>query len=353
MDRMREENDFAGLDAEFFSTSNVGGKAPDVGQGAQMLGDAMDVAALARLDVLVTCQGSEYTQKIYPELRKAGWQGIFIDAARSLRMQSDSVLILDPVNLDVIQRGLRAGIKTYCGPNCTVSLMMMATVGLFRAGLVEWVSSMTYQAASGAGARNMQELAAQMHALGEVARPVLQDASKTALDMERAVAQAQRDGSLPTTEFGHPLAGSLLPWIDAAVEHGQTREEWKGHVEANKILDLSPPVPVDGLCVRVASMRCHAQALTLKLRRDVPLDEVTAQIAEGNPWVRVVPNTKEASLSGLTPARVSGTLEVPIGRLRKMRMGPEYVAAFTVGDQLLWGAAEPLRRMLLILRSRL
>lgn len=353
LDRMRAEDDFADIDAEFFSTSNSGGRAPDVGQGDKTLGDAWDVDALRRFDALVTCQGGDYTTRVYPELRKAGYKGYWIDAARALRMQSDTVLILDPVNLPVIRKGLDAGIRTFCGANCTVSLMLMGMVGLLRDGLVEWVSTMTYQAASGAGARQMKELAAQMRALGELTGPLLDDPASSALQIEQAVTRAQRDGALPMEALARPLAASLLPWIDQPVEHGQSREEWKGHVEANKILDLSPPVPVDGLCVRVGSMRCHAQALTIKLKRDVPLGDISGLIAGGNDWVRVVDNTPDATLDQLTPAAVSGTLDVPVGRLRKMRMGPQYLAAFTVGDQLLWGAAEPLRRMLHIIAGTL
>jgi aspartate-semialdehyde dehydrogenase len=353
MDRMREEGDFEGLEPKFFSTSNVGADAPDVGHGSDKLGDAHDVAALEKLDVILTCQGGDYTKDVYPKLRQRGFSGYFIDAASALRMADEAVLVLDPVNLDVIRAGLASGAKTYCGPNCTVSLMLMALAGLFKAGHVEWLSTMTYQAASGAGANNMRELVEQMAAIGQVTAPILADPTKTALDLDRAVTAAQRDGTLPTKHFKHPLAASLLPWIDSAVEHGQTREELKGMVETNKILGLSPPVPVDGQCVRIGAMRCHSQAFTVKLKKSVPIDEITDLIRNDNQWVRLVENTPEATLSKLTPTAISGTLEVAIGRLRKMRIGPEYLTAFSVGDQLLWGAAEPLRRMLGILREHL
>jgi aspartate-semialdehyde dehydrogenase len=352
MDRMREERDFDGIACTFFSTSSAGGAGPDVGQGPTKLLDAHSLESLEKHDVLVSCQGGDYTTAVYSRLRGRGWGGYWIDAASTLRMADETVLTLDPVNLEVIHRGLSAGIKTYAGPNCTVSLMLMALAGLFKAGHVEWLSSMTYQAASGAGANNMRELVAQMAAIGAISAPLLADPASSALDIDRAVTSAQRDGSLPVQYFKHPLAGSLLPWIDKPVEDGQSREEWKGFVETNKILGLSPPVPVDGQCVRIGAMRCHSQGFTIKLRRALPLDEVTELIARGNPWVRLVENTPAASLAELTPTAVSGKLEVAIGRLRKMRMGPEYVTAFSVGDQLLWGAAEPLRRMIRILRER-
>jgi len=352
MERMRAEGDLDGIEPSFFSTSSPGAPGPEVGGASKPLLDARDTGALADFDVLVSCQGGAYTKEIYPGLRSRGWQGYWIDAASALRMDDDAVLILDPVNRRVIDRALDAGKKTFCGPNCTTSLMLMAMAGLYRAGLVEWVSTMTYQAASGGGARHMRELVAQMGGLADAAADLLQDPASSAIDVDRALTAALRDGSLPTTEFGYPLAASLLPWIDSAVADGQTREEWKGHVESNKILATESPIPVDGLCVRVGAMRCHAQALTVKLARDVPLDEVEALLGEAHPWVEVVTNEPDATLSRLTPAAVTGTLTVPIGRLRKMRMGGEYLAAFTVGDQLLWGAAEPLRRMLGILRER-
>lgn len=351
MDRMREERDFDGIACTFFSTSNAGSAAPDVGQGPGKLADAHSLEDLEKHDLLLSCQGGDYTSEIYPKLRARGYAGYWIDAASTLRMTDETVLVLDPVNRSVIDDGLARGLKTYAGANCTVSLMLMALAGLFKAGHVEWLSSMTYQAASGAGANNMRELVLQMAALGRITAPLLDDPAATALDIDRAVTRAQRDGSLPVQYFKHPLAASLLPWIDKPVEFGQSREEWKGLVETNKILGLSPAIPVDGQCVRVGAMRCHSQGFTIKLRRAVPIEEVTELIAHGNPWVRVVPNTPEATLAELTPTAVSGTLGVPIGRLRKMRLGPEYVTAFSVGDQLLWGAAEPLRRMLRILRE--
>ena len=351
MDRMREERDFEGIACTFFSTSNAGAAAPDVGRGPSKLVDAHSIEDLEKQDVLLSCQGGDYTQEIYPKLRGRGYAGYWIDAASALRMSDETVLILDPVNMSVIEEGLARGVKTFAGPNCTVSLMLMALAGLFKSGQVEWLSSMTYQAASGAGANNMRELVAQMAVLGKLAGPLLNDPAATALDIDRTVTKAQRDGSLPVQYFKHPLAASLLPWIDKPVDLGQSREEWKGFAETNKILGLSPPIPVDGQCVRIGSMRCHSQGFTIKLRRAIPIEDVTALIKEGNPWVRLVENTPEATLAELTPTAVSGTLQVPIGRLRKMRLGPEYVTAFSVGDQLLWGAAEPLRRMVRILRE--
>jgi aspartate-semialdehyde dehydrogenase len=351
MGRMREENDFEGLEASFFSTSSPGKPGPDVGQGATVLGDAHDLDALARHEVIVTCQGGDYTKAVYPALRAAGWDGYWIDAASALRMDDAATLVLDPVNGDAVRQAVADGGKTFVGANCTVSLLLMGLVGLLRTGEVEWISSMTYQAASGAGARNMAELVAQMRHLGHHAGAVLDDPAQGALALDQAVADALRRGDHPTAEFGAPLAANALPWIDRLVDDGQTREEWKAMVEANKILGNDTPLPIDGLCVRIGAMRSHAQAVTLKLKRDLPLDEVTARIAEAHRWVDVVPNDKAATLAGLTPVAAAGTLQVPVGRLRKMKMGPEYLAAFTVGDQLLWGAAEPLRRMLGILRA--
>jgi aspartate-semialdehyde dehydrogenase len=311
---------------------------------------ATDVEALKRLPVIIACQGGDYTNEIYPKLRSAGWKGYWIDAASALRMQDDATIILDPVNLPLIERALADGKRDFIGGNCTVSLMMMAIAGLLRHDLVEWITSMTYQAASGAGAAHMRELADQMAHLGEVAKPLLADPGASALDIERRVSDAVRNGGLPRAHFGQALAGSLLPWIDKDLGDGQSREEWKGQAETNKILGRSMrPIPMDGICVRVGAMRCHSQALTIKLKQDVPLDEVQGIVAEGNEWVRVVPNRKEESLAELTPAAVTGKLSVPVGRLRKLPMGGDYLAAFTVGDQLLWGAAEPLRRMLRIL----
>ncbi|MDH4095421.1 MAG: aspartate-semialdehyde dehydrogenase [Betaproteobacteria bacterium] len=348
--RMREERDFELIEPVFFSTSQAGGKGPAIGTDTGPVRDAMDIDALKRLPVLVACQGGDYTNEVYPRLRSAGWTGYWIDAASALRMKDHAAIVLDPVNMPVIERALAEGKRDYIGGNCTVSLMMMGVAGLFQHDLVEWMTSMTYQAASGAGAANMRELAAQMAHLGDVAKPMLGDPGATALDIERRVSEAVRNGGMPKEHFGQALAGSLLPWIDKDLGDGQSREEWKGQAETNKILGRSErPIPVDGICVRVAAMRCHSQALTIKLRKDVPLDEVQGIVAEGNEWVRVVPNRREESLAELTPAAVTGKLTVPIGRLRKLPMGGDYLSAFTVGDQLLWGAAEPLRRMLRIL----
>ena len=350
MQRMREEGNFAGLECVFFSTSNAGGQAPPEGGKNASLKNASDLKALADCEVLISCQGGDYTTEVYGPLRKSGWQGYWIDAASTLRIADDSLIILDPVNADVIERGLEKGIRSYIGGNCTVSLMLMACAGLLKAGLVEWVSSMTYQAASGGGAAKMLELVKQM---GLLVDPVRKSPSENALEVDRMVIDAQRSSSLPTAEFGAPLAGSLLAWIDKDMPGGQTKEEWKAMAEANKILGLNPPVPMDGICVRVGTMRCHSQGLTIKLKKDVPLAEIEQIISGTNEWVKLVPNDKASTLRDLTPTAVSGTLTVPIGRLHKLKMGPEYLGAFTVGDQLLWGAAEPLRRMLNILREHL
>lgn len=353
MQRMGEENDFAGIEPTFFSTSQVGRPGPDIGVAVPPLEDAFDIEALKSLDVIVTCQGGDYTKEIYPRLRQAGFDGYWIDAASTLRMDDRAVIVLDPVNRQVIDESLDRGIKTYVGGNCTVSLALMGLGGLFEAGLVEWMTSMTYQAASGAGAQNMRELLAQMQGLSGAVAGELADPASAILDIDRKVTAAMRDGSLPTERFGAPLAGSLLPWIDSRLDNGQSKEEWKGGVETNKILGLAQgTIPVDGLCVRIGAMRCHAQAFTIKLKADVPLDEIEARIGEHNQWVSVVPNDKPETLARLTPAAVTGTLQVPVGRLRKLAMGGEYLCAFSVGDQLLWGAAEPLRRMLTILRER-
>jgi aspartate-semialdehyde dehydrogenase len=355
MQRMRDENDFAGLEPVFFSTSNIGGSAPaEAGPGSTLL-DARDLKKLASCEVLISCQGGDYTTEVFAPLRKNGWRGYWIDAASTLRMADDAVIILDPVNLGVIERGLAHDVRNYIGGNCTVSLMLMAAAGLFQTDLVEWMTTMTYQAASGAGAAKMLELVQQMNYLVD---PVRRSPSENALEVDRMVIAAQRSESLPTEEFGAPLAGSLLAWIDREMidremPTGQTREEWKGMAETNKILGLNPPVPVDGICVRVGTMRCHSQGLVIKLKKDIPLAEIEQIIAGANQWVRVVPNNKEATLRDLTPTKVSGTLDVAIGRLHKLKLGPEYLGAFTVGDQLLWGAAEPLRRMLNILRQHL
>jgi len=352
MERMTAEGDFGGLEAHFFSTSNAGGKGPNVGAGETVLIDAHDIKTLTAMDVLVTCQGGGYTTEVYPKVRATGWKGYWIDAASTLRLEDDARIILDPVNREVIDAALASGIKTYVGGNCTVSLMLMALCGLFKADLVEWLTSMTYQAASGAGAENMRELVKQIAVIGQASGALLDDPASTALDLDRRVTAVLRSGDLPVEHFAVPLAASLIPWIDRPVELGQSREEWKGFVETNRILATKRPIQVDGICVRVGAMRCHSQALTIKLRKDVPIDEIEGLIAHGNDWVKLVENTKDASLKHLTPATVSGKLEVPIGRLRKMRMGGEYLSAFTVGDQLLWGAAEPLRRMLVILREQ-
>jgi len=350
MQRMREENDFSLIEPVFFTTSNVGGKAPNFGKEAASLKDARDVDALKTMDIIITCQGGDYTTEVFPKLRAAGWQGHWIDAASSLRMKDDAVIILDPVNLDVIKASLAKGGKNWIGGNCTVSLMMMAIGGLFKAGLIDWMTSMTYQAASGAGAQNMRELLSQMGEAHRSVKSLLDDPASAILDIDREVAGILRDESFPTSNFGVPLAGSLIPWIDKDLGNGQSREEWKGQAETNKILGRdATPIPVDGLCVRIGAMRCHSQAMTIKLKKDVPLDEINAMLAAHNDWVKVVPNQREISMTDLTPAAVTGTLTVPVGRLRKLSMGPEYLSAFTVGDQLLWGAAEPLRRMLRIL----
>ena len=352
MERMRAERDFDAIEATFFTTSNVGGAGPTIGKPVGALRDANDIAALARNDVIITCQGGDYTKAVHPKLRAAGWRGYWIDAASALRMDKDAVIVLDPVNRPVIDKAVAAGVRDFIGGNCTVSLMLMAIDGLLKADLVEWVSAMTYQAASGAGAQNMRELLQQMGELHFAAKGLLDDPASAILDIDREVAGILRDQDFPTEHFGVPLAGSLLPWVDTDLGNGQSREEWKGHAETNKILGReSRPIDIDGLCVRVGAMRCHSQGLTVKLRRDVPLAEIESLLANANPWVRVVPNRRDETLKRLTPVAVTGTLEVPIGRLRKLRMGGEYLSAFTVGDQLLWGAAEPLRRMLTILQQ--
>lgn len=350
MDRMRAEQDFALIEPVFFSTSSVGGQGPDIGQDTPPLKDAKSIAELKTLDVIITCQGGDYSTEIYPQLRAAGWKGYWIDAASTLRMKEDAVIILDPVNRTVIEAALAQGVKDYIGGNCTVSLMLMGLGGLFAHGLVEWLSAMTYQAASGAGAQNMRELIQQMGAIHGAVADKLADPASAILDIDRIVAETLRSSDLPTQHFGAPLAGSLIPWIDKQLENGQSREEWKGQAETNKILGRAhDPVPIDGLCVRVGAMRCHSQALTIKLTRAAPLDELVEIIDSANSWVKVVPNERDVSMRELTPAAVTGTLTVPVGRLRKLNMGPDYLAAFTCGDQLLWGAAEPLRRMLRIL----
>ncbi len=354
MQRMREENDFADIEEPvFFTTSQVGQQGPDIGKAIPPLKDATDTDELKQMEVILTCQGGGYTKQVHQALRDAGWQGYWIDAASTLRMADHSIIVLDPVNRAVIDRALDEGIKDYIGGNCTVSLMLMALGGLFQHDLVEWMTAMTYQAASGAGARNMRELLQQMGALHAAAADLLDDPAAAILEIDRKVTEAMRGDDFPTDQFGVPLAGSLIPWIDVKLDNGQSREEWKGQVETNKILGRGDqPIPIDGICVRIGAMRSHSQALTIKLKRDVPLDEIETMLDEANPWSRVIPNEREITMHELTPAKVTGTLEVPVGRLRKMNMGPEYLSAFTVGDQLLWGAAEPLRRMLRILLER-
>ncbi len=356
IDRMRDEHDFElGFAPAFFTTSQVGALGPDVGQGTAPLLDAKNLDELARLDIVLSCQGGDYTNDVHPRLRAAGWAGYWIDSASSLRMKDNAVIILDPVNRSVIDRALAGGIRDFAGGNCTVSLMLMAMHGLIERGWVEWITAMTYQAASGAGAKYLEELVAQMRAIGDAARSLLDHptAAGVALELDRTVARTLRSPAFPTQTIGAPLAASLIPWIDRAVGGGQTREEWKAAAEANKIMGLDPPLPVDGICVRVGAMRCHSQGLTLKLRRDVPLDEVEGVIRDSNPWVRLVPNTPADTLASLSPAAVSGKLDVASGRLHKLNLGPDVLGAFTVGDQLLWGAAEPLRRMLRILLGAL
>ncbi len=350
MQRMQEERDFDAIEPVFFTTSQVGQAGPDIGRDVPALKDASNIEELKAMDAIVTCQGGDYTKSVYGELRRAGWQGYWIDAASSLRMAEDSIIVLDPVNRGVIEQGLADGIKTYVGGNCTVSLMLMAIGGLFEQDLVEWVTPMTYQAASGAGARNMRELISQMGAIDNQVRALIDDPASAILEIDRKVADFIRSADYPLESWPVPLAGSLIPWIDVQLESGQSKEEWKAEVETNKILGRGDrPVPIDGLCVRIGAMRCHSQALTIKLKKDAPLDEIHSIIGQHNDWVKVVPNDRDVTMQELTPAAVTGTLTVPVGRMRKLSMGPEYLSAFTVGDQLLWGAAEPLRRMLRIL----
>ena len=350
MERMREENDFAHVEPVFFTTSQPGQAGPDVGVDIPPLQSAFDIDMLQQMDIILTCQGGDYTKQVYPQLRSAGWQGYWIDAASALRMEESSIIVLDPVNSHVVEQGLASGVKDYIGGNCTVSLMLMALGGLFNANLVEWASSMTYQAASGAGAQNMRELVDQMGVIKESVADQLANPASAILDIDRQVTATLRSESLPVDNWGYPLAGSLLPYIDSQLDNGQSREEWKNQAETNKILHREGnPIPLDGLCVRIGSMRCHSQALTIKLTQDVPLDEIESMLAEANPWAQVIANDREPSIAQLTPATVTGGLTVPVGRLRKMNMGSHYLSAFTVGDQLLWGAAEPLRRMLRII----
>ena len=354
MERMMAENDFAKITPVFFTTSQAGQKAPDVGKDVPDLIDAHDIDTLMEMDIIISCQGGSYTEAVRPKLAESGWKGVWIDAASTLRMADDSIIVLDPVNRHVIEKALSSGIKTFIGGNCTVSLMLMALGGLFAHDVVEWVSSMTYQAASGAGARNMRELLQQMGYLRDAVAPELADPASAILDIDRKVTDAMRSESCPNENFGVPLAGSLIPWIDVALENGQSKEEWKAVAETNKILGRGEQrIPIDGTCVRVGAMRCHSQALTIKLKQDVPIDEIESMLAEANAWSRVIPNERESTVRELSPTAVTGTLNVPVGRLRKMNIGAQYLNAFTVGDQLLWGAAEPLRRMLRIVLGAL
>ncbi len=350
MQRMQEEQDFKLVEPVFFTTSQAGEAAPDMGQSETHLKDANNLDELAKMDIIITCQGGDYTKAIHQPLRDAGWQGYWIDAASSLRMKDDAVIILDPVNRHVIDEALAKGLKDFIGGNCTVSLMLIALGGLFAEDLIEWVSPMTYQAASGAGAKNMRELITQMGDIFDTVKSPLSDPASAILEIDQAVAERLRSGDFPVDQFGVPLAGSLIPWIDTQLPSGQSREEWKAGAETNKILGIQTnPIAIDGLCVRIGAMRCHSQALTIKLKKDLPVSEIEAKLASANDWVKVIPNERERTIRELTPTQVTGTLSVPIGRIRKLAMGPEYISAFTVGDQLLWGAAEPLRRMLRIL----
>ncbi len=350
MQRMMEEGDFVDIEPQFFTTSQAGAEAPDIGKDSPALKDAKKIDDLKVMDVIVSCQGGNYTSEIFPLLRESGWAGHWVDAASTLRMVNDAVIVLDPVNMDMIKQALFSGNKNWVGGNCTVSLMLMALHGLFKENLVEWTTSMTYQAASGAGAQNMRELIQQMGAIHQSVDHLLADPSSVILEIDRAVADATRSDDFPKSNFGVPLAGSLIAWIDKDLENGQSKEEWKGGAETNKILGReASPIVIDGLCVRVGAMRCHSQALTIKLTKNVPLDEVSDILANANAWTNVIPNEREASINSLNPAAITGTLATPVGRLRKMGMGEHYLSAFTVGDQLLWGAAEPLRRMLRIL----
>ena len=350
MGRMQAENDFSVIDEPvFFTTSNVGGDAPEIGKPVPALKNATDINELSKMDAIVSCQGGDYTNLVYSSLRKSGWQGYWIDAASSLRMQDEAIIVLDPVNRDVINDGLTNGVKTFVGGNCTVSLMLMGLGGLFNANLIEWMTSMTYQAASGGGARHMRELINQMGVIyGDVVSE-LADPSSAILDIDKKVSEKIASGSLPMDNFGVPLAGSLIPWIDVKLDNGQSKEEWKAYVETNKILGRQDnPIPIDGTCVRIGAMRCHSQAFTIKLKQNVPIDEIEQMIAEANDWVKLIPNDRDISSSDLSPVKVTGTLDIPVGRLRKMNLGDDFLNAFSVGDQLLWGAAEPLRRMLRI-----
>jgi len=347
--RMLEEKDFKNFEPVFFSTSDIGGKSPNIDSADALLKDAFDLKILFNLNVIVSCQGGNYTKKIYKELKNSNWNGYWIDSASVLRMEKDSIIVLDPVNRKIIDKGLKNGIKTFVGGNCTVSLMLMAISGLFTHGHIEWVSSMTYQSASGAGAKNMQELIKQITFLGKSAESLLNNPASTAIELDSLISEKIRSADIPIENFSAPLACSLIPWIDSAMKSGQTKEEWKGYVEANKILETKYPVPIDGICVRVGAMRCHSQALTIKLNKNIPIKDIVEIIKKGNDWVKIISNDKASTIAKLTPASVSGKLTVPIGRIRKMSIGDKYITAFTVGDQLLWGAAEPIRRILKII----
>lgn len=349
MDRMNKDNDFANIEPTFFTTSQVGQKGPAIGKDIPLLQDAFDIKKLSEMDIIVTSQGSSYTKKAHTEIRKSGWNGYWVDAASHLRMANSSIIVLDPVNRNVIDRELKAGTKDYIGGNCTVSLMLMGLGGLFTNDLIEWMTSMTYQAASGAGAKNMRELVNQMGTIAGASKDILNNPAAAIAELDKKVLDTMRADSFPDENFGAPLAGSLIPWIDTALESGQSREEWKGLAETNKILQSEKDIPIDGTCVRIGTMRCHSQAMTIKLKKDIPLDEINEIIANANEWVKVIPNTKEESMKYLTPAAVTGTLTVPVGRIRKMIIGPKYLNVFTVGDQLLWGAAEPVKRILQII----
>lgn len=358
MQRMREEGDFSLFQPVFFSTSNAGGESPDWADGSGPLQDAYDIETLKKLPIILTAQGGSYTERVYPKLRDAGWNGIWIDAASTLRMDNDALIALDPINREVLDDGIKKGIKAFVGGNCTVSCMLMGIGGLFVHDHIEWMSSMTYQAASGGGAQHMRELLTQFGLINKAVSNLLDDPASAILEIDRGVLAAQQDPSLPQENFGVPLAGNLIPWIDSQLDNGVSREEWKGSVETNRILGRGPgfnkqAIPIDGLCVRIGAMRSHSQALTIKLRRNLPIDEIVDIIKEGSAWAKVVPNDREATMSNLTPVAVTGTMDIPVGRLRKMTMGPEYLSAFTVGDQLLWGAAEPIRRMLRIVLGEL
>ncbi|MRV75011.1 aspartate-semialdehyde dehydrogenase [Duganella sp. FT92W] len=358
MQRMQEEGDFAHIEPVFFSTSNTGGAAPSMAKNETTLKDANNIDELKRCDIIISCQGGDYTTAVFPKLRAAGWNGYWIDAASTLRMEKDAVIVLDPINLNVIKDAMAKGVKNFVGGNCTVSCMLMGLGGLFKQDLVEWMTSMTYQAASGGGAQHMRELLTQFGTINASVKPLLDNPASAILEIDRQVLATQHGLSADETkQFGVPLGGNLIPWIDKDLGNGQSKEEWKGGAETNKILGRgldfgTAAIPVDGLCVRIGAMRCHSQALTIKLKKDVPLDEINDIIANDNQWVKFVPNTREASMRDLTPAAVTGSLTIPVGRVRKLSMGGDYLSAFTVGDQLLWGAAEPLRRMLRIVLDK-